>query len=258
MSYPDQAYVVASPMIFIAHELQSYPYFIPDIAQVWCAIVDPAYVDAHGGVQAGTPNAYFNSNGGPGTGPYEIESVGVGLSVLVLKANPTYWALTASSYPVIVQPPHIPVIIVNNGLTTNNRLEAFATNQAQISYVDFPFLGQLWKQYQYQQYTTFGAIFHTYGLGLGTYFMAMNTQKYPTNITDLRQAVVHAVNYTQILDTTFSYNGTVYGANIVGPMNPAWGRIQSGEFAALLLQHHPCDQPSKPGWSAGRLFTDPA
>ncbi len=224
MTYPDQAYVVSGPLIFTIHEIQSYPFLLPDIAQGWAEIIDPAFVDAHGGVQANSANAYFNSNGGPGTGPYEIASVGAGFSDVILKANPTYWALTASNYPVIAEPPKIPVIIINFALISNDRLEDFATNQAQISYVEFPLLGQMWSAYKYKQYATFNQVFDNFGLSLGTYWMSMNVQKYPTNITSFRDAIVHAINYTQLLDQTQSFNGTVYAANYVGPMNPTWGK----------------------------------
>lgn len=224
MTYPDQAYVVSGPLTFTIHEIQSYPFLLPDIAQGWAEIIDPSFVDAHGGVQANVANSYFNLNGGPGTGPYEIASVGAGFSDVILKANPTYWALNSSNYPVVAEPPKIPVIIINFGLVSNDRLLDFDTNQAQISYVEFPLLGQMWDSYKYKQYTSFDQIFDNFNLSLGTYWLSMNMQKYPTNITDFRYAVVHAINYTQLLDQTQSFNGTVYAANYVGPMNPTWGK----------------------------------
>ena len=52
MTYPGQAYVVTGPYTFVINELQSYPYLLTNIAQWWGAIIDPAFVDAHGGVQA--------------------------------------------------------------------------------------------------------------------------------------------------------------------------------------------------------------
>ncbi len=154
MSYPDQAYVVTGPMTFVMKLMKPYSssYFLSDIAQFWSDILDPAYIDAHGGVQAITSNSYFDLNGGPGTGPYYIASVGTGLSTILLKANPTYWGLRASNIPPVLQPAHIPVIVINFGLSANQRSEAFATNQAQISYVDFPLLSQMWSTYGYKQY----------------------------------------------------------------------------------------------------------
>ena len=222
MAYPYQAYVVTSPSQFLANELQPYPYFLTNIAQWWGAIVDPAYVDAHGGVQANTANTYFAENGGPGTGPYYIASVQAGFSTVVLKANPTYWGIGVSNIPEVLEPPHIPVVVINYGLSTNSRQEVFASNQAQISFVELPLLGQLWNAYKYKQYTTLNGIVDNFGTGPNTYFIPMNVAKYPTNDTDFRLAVEHSINYTQLLDETYSFNGTVYGENFLGPLTPEW------------------------------------
>ena len=225
MSYPDQAYYITGPMTFVASELHTYPYFLSDIAQSPSAIVDPVFIDANGGVQANTPNTYFDNNGGPGTGPYYIASVASGFSTIVLKASPNYWAINSTGYPVVCDPPHIPVVVINFGLSANQRLEDFATNGAQISFVDFPLLGQLWSAYKYKQYATFNQIFDDVGPALTTQFVSMNVAQYPTNNTDFRLAVVHAVNYTQLLDETYTFNGTVYAiGNYLGPLTPSWGK----------------------------------
>jgi len=223
MAYPHQAYVVTGPMTFQANELHPYPYFLTDIAQWWADIVDPVYVDANGGVQANTANSFFSENSGPGTGPYYVASIQTGFSTIVLKANPEYWALNASNYPVVAEPPHIPVIIINEGLSSNSRQEEFATNQAQISFIDFSLLSQLWNSYKYKQYATFGQIFDNLGAGPNTEMFAMNTAKFPTQNLDFRLAVVHAINYTQLLDASYTFNGTVYAENFLGPLAPEWG-----------------------------------
>jgi peptide/nickel transport system substrate-binding protein len=223
MAYPDQAYVVTGNLQFIINELQPYPYLLTNIAQWWGAILDPAYIDAHGGVQANTANAYFAQNGGPGTGPYYIASVQTGYSTIVLDANPTYWGIGISNIPIVLEPPHIPVIILNYGLTPNSREQVFASNQAQISFVELPVLGQLWNSYQHKQGLNLNDLIANFGTGPNTYFIPMNFGKFPTNNTDFRQAVVHAINYTQLLDETYSYNGTVYGETFLGPLTPEWG-----------------------------------
>jgi len=233
MSYPGQAYVVTGPLTFVINELQPYPYLLTDIAQWWGAIIDPAYVDAHGGVQANTANSYFAQNGGPGTGPYYISSVQTGFSTIVLKANPTYWGLKVSNIPVILEPPKIPVVIINYGLSSNSRSEVFATNQAQISYVELPLLGQFWNAYKYKQYTTFNQVLNNFGTGPNTFFIPMNFEKYPTNNTDFRLAVVHSINYTQMLDETYSFNGTVYAQNFLGPLTQQWGQYYNPDNLSM-------------------------
>ena len=235
MSYPDQAYSVSGPMTFVARSLKPYPtpFFLSIIAQMDAAIIDPVYVDAHGGVQANTPNTYFNNNGGPGTGPYYIASIGPGFSTVVEKANPTYWGLKATNIPVVCEPASIPVVVVNFGLPSNSRSEAFDTNQAQISYVDPSVLSQMWIGYKYKQYTSFNQVFDDFGPGPTTEFFIMNVAQYPTNNTDFRLAVVHAVNYTQILNEAYSYNGTLLAENYLGPLSPLYGPYYNPDHLPL-------------------------
>jgi ABC-type transport system substrate-binding protein len=235
MSYPDQAYVVTGPMTFTINLMKPYspPYFLSNIAQWWAAILDPVYIDAHGGVQANTPNSYFNLNGAPGTGPYYIASIGTGFSTFVLKANPTYWGLHATNIPPVLQPAHIPVIVINYGLSTSQKSEAFATNQAQISWVDFPLLGQAWDAYGYKQYATFSQVFDNFGAGPNTSYFSLNPGKYPTNNNDFRLAVVHAINYTQMLDESYTFNGTVYAQNYLGPLSQPWGKYYNPDNLPL-------------------------
>ena len=51
--------------------------------------------------------------------------------------------------------------------------------------------------------------------------MAMNTQEYPTNITDVRLAIVHAINYSNIINTAVFG----FGLPMVGPETPNFGLI---------------------------------
>jgi peptide/nickel transport system substrate-binding protein len=233
MAYPYQAYIVTGPYQFVINELQPYPYLLTNIAQWWGAILDPAYIDANGGVQANTANAYFAENGGPGTGPYYIASVQTGYSTVVLKANPTYWGIGMNNLQPVMQPPKIPVIIINYGLSPNSRLEVFATNQAQISFVELPVLGQLWNAYQYKQGLTLNDLIQNFGTGPNTFFIPMNVDRFPTNNTDFRQAVVHAINYTQLLDETYGFNGTVYAQNFLGPLVQEWGPLYNPDNLSM-------------------------
>ncbi len=225
MAYPHQAYIVTGPLQFKINELKPYPYLLTNIAQWWGAILDPAYIDAHGGVQANTANSYLALNGGPGTGPYYISSVQTGYSTIVLKSNPTYWGLGMSNLQPVMQPPKIPVIIINYGYTPNSRLEVFASNQAQISFVESTVFGQLWSAYQHKQGLSLSDLIQNFGAGPNTFMIPMNGGKFPTNNTDFRLAVVHAINYTQLLDETYGYNGTVYAQSFLGPLTQGWGPL---------------------------------
>jgi peptide/nickel transport system substrate-binding protein len=221
MSYPNQAYVALNSMTFEINLLNPYSFFLQDLAAWWGAIVDPAYVDAHGGVQANTPNSYFDANSGPGTGPYEIRTVAPAFSTIVLQTNPHYWALNSANVPSVAQPPRIPTIIINYALNPNSRIQAFGSNEAQISYVIVSQFNEMYQSYQYKQYG-FKQIFDNLGVWPNVPSMQMNTQKYPTNNNDFRLAIVHALNYTQMVSAAYGFNGSVYGQNFVGPIDPSF------------------------------------
>jgi peptide/nickel transport system substrate-binding protein len=244
MEYPHQAYVVDSAETFSVNLLEPYKYFLLDVAVWWGAVVDPVFVDAHGGVQANTPNNYFSSNGGPGTGPYMIKSIGSAFTYVVLEANPNYWAKGVDGIPRVAQPAQISTVIVNFGVSHSNRIEAFDTNQAQISYVSIPYLGQLYDSYQFRSTVPFDAVFRNFGFQPISTAFQMNTQRFPTNITDFRLAVVHAVNMSQILSALFTYNNTVLGQLYLGPISPQYpGLYNPGDlplyaYNVSLAEHY--------------------
>ncbi|MEM0272195.1 MAG: ABC transporter substrate-binding protein, partial [Thermoprotei archaeon] len=243
MGYPNQAYVVLGPMSFEINLLHPYPYFLQVIAAWWGAIVDPSFVDSHGGVQANTQNSYFDANSGPTTGPYVVKSVGPGFSYIVLEANPHYWAKYVGGVPYVAQPAHIRYIVINYGLQHSARVEDFATNRAQISYVGVPFFGQMYSSYEYKQYFSFKQIFFSFGLLPGLFYVSMNTQVFPTKNTYFRLAVVHAINYTQILYRTYYFNGSLYAAPMLGPVSPGLpfynpGNLPMYAYSPKLAAHY--------------------
>jgi peptide/nickel transport system substrate-binding protein len=222
MAYPNQAYVVTGSNGFRINLLKPYVDFPLDIASWWGAIVDPAYVDEHGGVQGNQVNTYFNIYGGPGTGPYEIVSVGQDDSSVTLKINPHYWDRNGTGF---LQAGHIEEVVMNFGLQQNDRLESFDTNQAQISYVDIPFIGQLYDAYAYKSEYSLSQIFHNFGSQPGIWAISMNTQIYPTSNNYFRLAVVHAINFSLLLDKLYTFNGTPLAEPYLGPVTPQFGSL---------------------------------
>jgi ABC-type transport system substrate-binding protein len=218
MEYPYQAVVVKGPYEVQFNLLHPYRYFLLDIAYWWGAIQDPVFIDEHGGVQPNTPNSYIDEYGMPGTGPYIIKSVGSSFSTVVLVKNPDYWGNNVSNLPPELQPAHIPVIIIYYGLPHDTRLEDFDNNLAQLSYVSPPYLGYLYNNYIYKQYVSFNQIFYLANETQGCIaYIGMNTQIYPTNITAFRLAIVHAINYTQLLDL-YKFNNTILAREALGPI----------------------------------------
>jgi len=259
MSYPDQAYVVLGNMVFRTNLLEPYRFWLLDIAAWWGAVLDPSYIDSHGGVQGNTPDSYVNVNGAPGTGPYEIRSISPAFSTIVLTPNPYYWAIGKSNVPYVDKPPSIPYIVINFGLSHNERVETFAANEAQISYVSIPSFEQMYQAYDYKQYYGFNQIFKNLGYQPAVFFLAMNTQKFPTSIDDFRLAVVHAINYTEILDTLYGFNGTLLAQMYLGPISPQFpefynpGNLPLYTYNISLAEHY----MNESGWQGGFYVLTP-
>ncbi len=220
MSYPHQSIVVLNDSAVEFNLVEPYRWFAYDLASTyWGAIADPSFVDAHGGVQAGQPNSYIDTNGMVGSGPYVISSVGSGMSSVTLKANPNYWAAKANDVPWVISPARIPNVIIEYGASHTDRVEEFDTNQAQLSYVSIPSFSTIYEGYEYKG-VHFNAIFNNQGMQASVTTINMNCQVFPTNITDFRLALVHAINYSAIISSIYTYNGTPLAQMYVGPITP--------------------------------------
>ncbi|MGC8601828.1 MAG: ABC transporter substrate-binding protein, partial [Thermoprotei archaeon] len=221
MEYRNQSIVVLNSSAIEFNLIHPYAWFAYDIASGWWGdLIDPAFVDAHGGVQANQPNSYINTNGAIGSGPYVIASVGSEMSSITLKASPNYWAAKATNVPWVIAPAKIPNIIIEYGVSHADRIEEFDNNEVQISYVSIPSLSSIYENYQYKACVPFSAIMENEGLQPATNYISFNMQVFPTNITDFRLALVHAVNYTAIIDAIYQFNGTSLASMYVGPITP--------------------------------------
>jgi peptide/nickel transport system substrate-binding protein len=222
MAYPGQAYVATNSSTFVVNLMSPYEFLGYDIGAMWGAIVDPAYVDAHGGVQNNTVNSYFDANGGPGSGPYYIASVGAGFIPIVLKANPNYWAANVSGLAPVLQAAHINTIIIQYAASQLDQINTFGTNEAQISWVPPPFLQQMYNAYQYKNQYTLNDLLINSGYADSFFYVASNTQVFPTNITDFRLAVAHSVNMSEEIQDTYTnpITGQALAENYLGPMLP--------------------------------------
>ncbi len=220
MEYPDQAVVVLGNDEVQINLLPGlhYKFFLTDIAAWWGAIVYPGYIDAHGGVQYNQQNDYVNLHGAIGSGPYVISTVQTGFSTITLKANPNYWG-NGHNVPAVAEPGKIQNIVIDYGLSHTDRLEEFDKNQAQISYVSVPYISQM--ESGYYNSSASSLILDDVGLTPGVLYISMNEQVFPTNITDFRLALEHAVNYSALLDL-FNFNGKILANEFLGPISPTF------------------------------------
>ncbi len=207
---------VNGPNQIIFKTIHPFPWLLYTLTETYGLLYDSQEVLAHGGPGVpGTPNSYFNENPIAGTGPYTV-SQAVANSFLKLVQNPTYWGkslpvanITGDEY---LDPGHAATIIVQAKTDDISRYNDLNSGQAQIAAVT----SQNWNLIRanpsmFGQFTlpTWGQLM----AGIG-----MNTQKYPTNITDFRLAVAHAINDSDIIQKVFFGQATPF----VGPEFPAW------------------------------------
>jgi peptide/nickel transport system substrate-binding protein len=230
MAYPGQAVQVISNYEVQFNLIQPYSDFLLILASPGALLTDPGYVNQNGGVQPNTANTYMNTHT-MSTGPYEVESY-VQSEYVTFVANPNYWAakLPASQSNIMLTPPHIPVVITQyfNG-AISQVLQGFENNQAAL--LQGPPTPALSIAPSYLA----GLASHP-GINITAYpsapkfaylMAALDTQKYPTNITAVRQAIVHAVNITQLIQSV----AEGYAQPYVGPIPPGDAYYNPGNLS---------------------------
>ena len=162
-----------------------------------------------------TFNSYFNQNPIPGTGPYMVTTVSEDAYVQFVQ-NPKYWGDSLTPAQIAAQPMfdpgHAKTVIVKDVPDDLVRYTDVSTGAAQIAGVesqDWNLVQQNPNEFSYFIMPSWGALITA---------VAINTQIYPTNNTDFRQAIVHAINYTNIAQEVFYGQSTP----MMGPEYPAW------------------------------------
>jgi peptide/nickel transport system substrate-binding protein len=216
---------------------------------------DPIFLLAHGGPGTVTsPNTQFQTLALPGTGPYEVTNV-VTNAYIQYQKNPNYWGKNLSASDVaanpILDPGHFANVIVHYTPDDTSRYIDLLNGASQISVVSGSNLAGAEKNPQLKA-LAFNSSSQVY--------MGMNTKVFPTNITDVRLAIVHAINYTQVIDHAIFGQGIRY----MGPNTPIYGKFYDpGNFppyeynvteAASLLKA--AGFPNGTGLPALTLMTD--
>ena len=224
MTYKGQALVVNSNDNVSINTMVPYSYLLQDIAGWWGDIVEPSYVDAHGGVTYNQENSYTDAHGVIGSGPYIISSVGKGFSTIVLKANPNYWVDGHnSSVPAIAQPAHIKTVVIKYGLSHADRLEDFDRGILQISTVAPTSFKQMIDGYHIAADRN-SSLVQSYP-EVGNFYISMNVHDAYTDNTHFREALYDAMNYTAELKVyNNNYNGSAEAYQELGPLSPVYGK----------------------------------
>jgi len=205
---------VTSPYQIVFHLQAPFSYFPALLINF--GIADMQYVLDHGGTgTAAAPNTYFELNAIPGTGPYTVTGISQN-AYIKFAQNPTYWgdSLTAAQIKgdVLLDPGHVANVVVNFKSDDLARYTDVSTGAAQIAVIQAADWGLVTSNSNKYSYTVMPpwAMFVS--------FMALNTNLYPTNNTDFRLAVVHGIDYNDILTKAFLGEASPF----VGPEYPAY------------------------------------
>ncbi|GGM77217.1 diguanylate phosphodiesterase [Thermogymnomonas acidicola] len=162
-----------------------YPWFL-NLFQLWVTgIVDPNYVNDHGGVQKDSVNPYMSDHA-MGTGPYMLQSYSS--SEIVLVANPHYWGPQPNVTKIIYE-------VVPSPATQETLLEKGSVNVA----LNIP-LNQMSTLSNYTNLKVKA------GPTSSEYYIGLDENVTPFNNLDVRKAIEYAVNATQLTQfSTFGY-----------------------------------------------------
>ncbi|MEM0271102.1 MAG: ABC transporter substrate-binding protein [Thermoprotei archaeon] len=215
MEYPNQAVWVAGPYTVVMHLDYAFSDFYQTIAGGDGSIVDPVFVDQHGGVQIDTANTYLTSHA-LGSGPYILETP-IGGSSVILQANPNYWAknVPPQDRNIMLSIPKIPTIVIDYQSNEAVRVSDIKQGLVAISQVEIPDLSEL------SSVPTVSI--HVWGPSATIDFLTMDAYQYPFNITNVRLAIEHAINATQIQQDVYSG----YARSYVGPLDPVMAYYNS-------------------------------
>lgn len=194
-----------------------YPYLLASIAGPIASAVDPAVVQANGGVPIGDFNTYMVTHM-VGTGPYVLKGGFLDLgsaTKYTLDPDPNYWATSDSAaepWNNIIQPAKSSIEIDFQGDP------AIAVNDMKSGRVvgsSFAYIGPSTVQsLQNVACINVNALDDVYGSTAGAWWIYMNQNTPPFNNLSVRKAVVHAINYDRIIQVAFGGNAKRW----VGPV----------------------------------------
>ena len=204
---------VTGPNQIVLHLKAPFRWMLQVLTMYMGLILDTQYILENGGFGTLTGiNTYFNTHPIPGTGPYVTVSFEIG-SYEKFTQNPNYWGrnltpaeIQANPY---LDPGHVKNVVVYAKPDDVVRYTDLSTGAAQIVSIltqNWPLVRANPDKYGYFVMPNNSLIL----VGIG-----INTMRYPTNITAFRQAIVHAVNVTEV-------NQRVYFGTMVPMMGPEY------------------------------------
>jgi peptide/nickel transport system substrate-binding protein len=220
MSNQNLPIYVTGPYQIVINLREPYPYFLNMLAGDATEQYDMQFLLNNGGFPIyGTPQfGAYETTIIPGTGPYMISNFSANAYINFVQ-NPTYWGknLTAAeikSNPYL-NPGNVKNVNVNYKPDDLSRYTDLSDGVAQISMVesqDWPLIVNNPSTYAYSTLPSSANIF---------FVLSLNTARYPTNVTDVRLAIAHAINYTLLYSQIFNNKLSPF----FGPETPGYGPL---------------------------------
>ena len=197
-----------------------YTYLLAEMSSVAADAVDPAVIDAHGGVTEAV-NIWMQNNM-VGTGPYLLNLWSPGNS-LSFKPDPNYWAAQGTPSPASTQPWN------NNLQPAKESIEISFQEDPSINIqnlrsgaaagASFAFLGPgTISALKGDNCLTVDPLSIAYSVANGGWWIYMNQTYAPFNNLTVRDAIAHAINISYIDNVAFGGWATQW----VGPVPPGY------------------------------------
>jgi len=204
------------PYQLVFNLMSPFDYFPGVFVSPFGLLYDTQYVLNNGGFGTpASPNSLFNTTPIPGTGPYVITQISENAYVQFAQ-NPNYWGRNLTQAQIAAQPTldpgHVKNAIVYYKSDDVARYTDLADGAAQIvdiSEDNWQLVLQNSNLYSYLTLPNKSALIA---------LISLQTHLYPTNITLVRQAIVHAINYTQLSEGAYEGETSPW----VGPGDPTW------------------------------------
>jgi len=200
---------VLDPMTVRFHLIGHAPDFLGFLTS--SNIYSPHYDGLHGGIQDGQANSYVSLNP-MGTGPFMMTEW-VQNDHVTLVRNPTYWGGANNVFPT----PFFQQVVIRFVSDVTVRLNDLKSGTAQGAVTDWDHLNP----------NIPGVSLPNIGLSMTYVTVPLATDKAPTNNLLVRQAIAHAINYSEIDQGVYH-----------GYIKPCFGPIPCGAFGASSLTRY--------------------
>ena len=224
MELPNQSFQVINNLTIqlnlgYGYLATNYTYLLASISAPNSYAVDPAWVDAHGGIVDAQPNSYMSTNT-LGTGQYVLSNYnGLAGGGYTLTPSANYWGVAAAAqepWNNMIQPAQSAVQIVfqSSQAVTINDLTTGAAAEASFAYIGPSTVSQL----QGNACVVVQPLSTVYGATSGSWWIYLDQNVFPFNNLSVREAIAHAINYQQIIQQAFGG----YASQWVGPVPPSY------------------------------------